>query len=184
MPTPVGLVEAAFQFALSRISREEAPTQTWLPGINFQLLASTLHTLCMRGEISKTTCFDSAGLRSILLHAASRSGGSSLSSPQAIEHFKVLFAAAGAVDNYRNIHQSVAPRYSVCTALSRALQCQVQTLSSRHGEVGSSLRDFSEPQDSLVRVYRPRNHRPSPDIRPSSYSRHFFFHRRSEEYGH
>jgi hypothetical protein len=68
-------------------------------------------------------------------------------------------------------------------SISCVLERQVQTVSSRHGEVGSSLREFSEPQDSQVKAYRPRSRPPSPDIRPSSYSRHFFLRRRSEGHG-
>jgi hypothetical protein len=58
---------------------------------------------------------------------------------QAVQHFEVLFSATGAVDNYGDIHQLVAPRGMVWTALSRDFQRQLQTVSSRHGEVGSSL---------------------------------------------
>jgi hypothetical protein len=38
---------------------------------------------------------------------------------QAVQHFEVLFSATGAVENCGYIHQSVAPRRTVCTAFSR-----------------------------------------------------------------
>jgi hypothetical protein len=54
---------------------------------------------------------------------------------QSVQHFEVLFSATGAVQSCGGIHHSVAPRRTVCTALSRVLQRQDQTLSSRHGGV-------------------------------------------------
>src|SRR5580693_1359044 len=63
----------------SRMSREEAPTYTRLPGMNFQSLTSTLQMLCWRGETVIDTFRDSPGLRSILLHPTRRLGGSSTS---------------------------------------------------------------------------------------------------------